>query len=155
MATIVLRDPKITGTVVDSDGQGTPGSPVDLSCHIVTVTIDHEEEEVDVSTWCRPGATEVGPPAFSVDIDWKLQGVGDAGDTFEVAKAFIGKEIKLDMVANDGDTKQLTVGINFGQVNPAVIGTWTAGESVESSTSHGVVSDPTWTDVGSGGTGGS
>lgn len=139
MATIVLRDPQITMTDLDTDGQGTKGSPVDLSCHIVTVTIDHDEDEVDVSTWCRPGATEIGPPAYSVTIDWKIQ-----TDTDATVKPLLGQEVEVSMKANSGDTSHLGFTMNFGQVNPAVIGTWTAGEAVESSTAHGVTTDPAW-----------
>jgi hypothetical protein len=145
MGSLILNNPVIEMVSGDAMG-GTPGAtPVDVSCHVNRVEITVEIDEKDASTFCNPGGTEPGPPVYTADIDWKLQTTPDP--THEVLAPLVGLPVFVTMVADDGtSTEQLELWINFGPVNPGVIGAWEAGEVVEAATSH-TATEPSWSPV--------
>ena len=136
MSAYVLSHPKVE---IDPDYAGTP-APVDVSCHIRSVAINADVDEVDVSSFCNPGGTAAGPPAYTLDVDWIIN-----DDSPTVLAAFVGETVELILTPNAGATEVLRLLFAFGPVNPAVLGTWTAGEIIEASTSHSVLDGgPGW-----------
>lgn len=133
-----LNKPKFE---LDPDYASTP-APVDASCHVRSVSIAADVDEVDVETWCNPGGTAPGEPTYTVDIDWVVN-----DDTDDVLAALLGQTVEVILTPDVSSVEELAVVIDFGQVNPAVIGTWEVGGVIESSTSHSAVGAPAWRPV--------
>jgi hypothetical protein len=141
MSALILHEPEITFDLVTA---GTPaGTPEDVSCHINRVEITVDQDEKDVGTFCKPGATEPGPPNYGADVDWRLQRdeAGAPDGTSVLLAIYVGKTVRVQMRSQGSDTDGLTFSVDFGVVNPGNIGSWEAGEVVETSTSHEVESD--------------
>jgi hypothetical protein len=109
------------------------------------IEITVEQDEKDASTFCDPGGTEPGPPVYSADIDWKLSRDATTPDqTATILAPFLNTTVTVQMMALATDTDALTFEMDFGVVNPGVIGAWEAGEVVEASSSHRVPDAPAW-----------
>lgn len=132
---IVLHDPIIT---MDPDYDGTP-APVDVSCHVIGVTPTNDADEVDVGSYCNPGATVQGPPSFGVDLDWRIN-----DDTQTVLAALVGNVVQVEVVPFTGSTVKWVGIMDMGSVNPAGLGSMVGGEAVEAATSHSLQAEPSW-----------
>ena len=126
-------------TVEDYTTPATPGTPIDISCHVISIEASGDTEMVDTPVFCDPSSQGEGITTYELAISWAVS-IDGADSLGTVIEPVVGKTVRITWWA-DGATnaEQVVCGM---PINPALVGTWNVGERVESSTTHAIRTTP-------------
>ena len=127
----VPRTPK--AQIVEDPG----GTPVisDISCAVQYFDASADVEELDASTYCKPGATETGKVTNSLVI-----GLRWSEELYNLLEPLVGTAVNFEVLANEGDTNGAIFNIRFGAVP---FGRWEVGQLIDVELACAVLTEPT------------
>jgi hypothetical protein len=126
-------------TIEDYTTPATPGEPIDVSCHVISIEPSGDTEMVDTPVFCDPSSQGEGTTTYELAINWAVS-IDGTDSLAELVAPLVGKTVRVTWWADGGThAEQVICGL---PINPALVGTWNVGERVESSTTHAIRTTP-------------
>lgn len=116
---------------------GTPATVVDLECHSWALDLTSDTEEIDIGTFCAPGATDVGRTTYAavLAVLWSPELIADL-------TPIIGQEGTFTFAPDPADP---TAVISFDtRISALPWGRFEVGQRVEADLPLAVLSTPVW-----------